>query len=227
MKKVINYALAATALCFLSACGGGGGSGANTEIPNTGPVIFTVNKNGADFSDSYSYSTNFTQNLTSAYFVSSNAVLEWSGSNMGYTSGYITPTSGILKAFMVTKRYPNELAYSITNVNYDISKSSASLYSDLMPFEALAEALETKVYGGVNNDITNFFYNTIEVDLGAGSDTLRLTQNINAYQFSRVMGSNTSLNITRDDKTTLVKNDEIIQFADVSKTISEVLALAT
>ncbi len=223
MMKLIQAITVVGVLSLVAACGGGGG-GAATESPNTGPVILTVNKDGFDFTDPYGNSNNFVQAASSGYFVSTNAVFEWTGSSMTYTSGYVSPTGGVFKTFQVTKRQPSELAFSITNLNYDISKTAPSIYIDVLPWAAFADAAETKILGGSNNDITNFFQNTIEVDLANGNDTLKLTQNFNIYQFSRVTNSNTSVNVTRDGHTTLIKNVESFQFADSTKTLAEILA---
>ena len=226
MFKTIKTIATVGALALMTACGGGGGGGgsSNSDTVNTGPLILIVNKDGADFTDSYSTSSNLTQGASSGYFVSTNAIYEWTGSNMTYTSGYVAPTGGTFKSFQITKRSSSELAYSISNANYDISKTGASLYADTVPVAALADATETKIRGGSNNDITNFFSNTSEVDLAAGNDTLRLTQNFNLYQFSRVTNESTSINITRDGHTTLVKNVETFQFANMTKTLTEILA---
>jgi hypothetical protein len=224
MNKLINKFSLGFLVISLSGCGGGGGGGTTTDIPNTGAVILTVNKNGVDFTDALSTSSNLAQSVSSAYFVSTNAIYEWTGSNMTYTSGYVTPTGGVFKTFQLTKRQTSELAFSISNSNYDISKTAPSLSSDVMPWAAFHDAAETKIRGGNNDDITNFFVNTSEVDLAAGNDTLRLSQNYSLYQFSRVTNANTSINVTRDGHTTLIKNVESFQFADVTKTLTEILA---
>ena len=75
----------------------------------------------------------------------------------------------------------------------------------------------------MNDDIWIVLTNTSEVDLAGGNDTLRLSSNFSGYQFSRVVGSNTSINISSSGQTVLIKNVESFQFADVTKTITEIL----
>jgi hypothetical protein len=97
------------------------------------------------------------------------------------------------------------------------------MLSDL-PLDALLAATETRIYGGRENDRTPFFRGTTELDLSTGMDTLVLSQNFNIYTFSRVVGSSTSINVSREGRLTLVKNVEYFEFANGTKTLNEILA---
>lgn len=220
MRKVV---LALTVV-LLAGCGGGGSEDDPNivDIPNVGAVVLTLNKDGIIVTHSYQQTSNYKQLSSSGYFSPSNLLAEWSGYKMAYTSGYLMPTSGTLKSFKILKP-TGELYYSITNINYDSSRTAATIVLDALPLAALAAAAETKVIGGVNDDIGIVLTNTSEVDLAGGNDTLRLSSNFSGYQFSRVVGSNTSINISSSGQTVLIKNVESFQFADVTKTIAEIL----
>jgi hypothetical protein len=217
MRKVL---LTLTVL-LLAACGGGGGDEPNVvDIPNVGAVLLTLNKDGIIVTHSYQQTSNYKQLARSGYFSPTTLLAEWTGNNMSYTAGYLMPTSGTLKSFKILKP-TGELYYSITNINYDISKTAATVVFDALPLAALADAVETKIVGGINDDISLVFTNTSEIDLAGGNDTLRLSSNFSGYQFSRVSGSNTQINISSNSHTVLIKNVESFQFADSTKTISE------
>lgn len=221
--KFINIVLTLGITLTVAACGGGGGSGSNASASTSNILIVNVNKDGIYQTSPYATSTNLTQNSTSGYFVSAYIREEWSGSGLGYTSGYVNPTSGTLNSYSVTNQSTGDFLWSISNANYDISKTTPSLDASQLPFNAISAAVETKFYGGSNNDKTLFLINTSEVDLGSGNDTLVLSQTYTTYQFTKIPGSTTSIYVTRDGHQTLVKNVESFQFSNVTKTISEIL----
>jgi hypothetical protein len=209
----------------LVGCGGGGGTGSsNTTTPSASSnvAILTVNKDGLYTTYPFSTGTSYTQQTSSGYFSIPNYLIEWSGINFGYTNQYVMPTAGILQNASLTKGV--EKMWSMSNLNYDASKVPPSTDSTLLPITALAEAVESKIYGGSNNDQSGSFFNTSEVDLAGGNDILIFTQNYSLYQFQRVVGSSTSVNVTRNGHSTLVKNVETFQFADGSKTLTDILS---
>jgi len=219
------FAISVSVAVSLSACGGGGGGDSTSApAPTANFATLVVNKNGLYRTATFSTSTNYVQNATTGYFVSPYINQEWTGSNLGYTSGYVNPTSGRLYTYRVTDRTNSELWWAITDLNYDISGTAASNDSSILPLAALAAATETKISGGSNNDQSLFLMNTSEVDLGAGNDTLILSQNYSVYQFTRYTGSTTNIYVARDGHQTLVKNVESFQFANTTKTLSEILA---
>jgi hypothetical protein len=225
MNKILRYTVGSAAFALITACGGGGGGGDVNSVaaPTAAFATLTVNKNGLYDSAPFSTSTNFIQNSSTGYFVSSFISQEWTGANMRYTTGYVNPTSGSLYSYKVNDRLTMELWWSVSDVNYDISRTSPSNDSSALPMDALAAAPETKIFGGLNNDVTFALSNTSEIDLRGGNDTLRLSQNFSAYQFSRVAGSVSSVSISRNG-TTLVKNVENFEFADRTRTLTEILA---
>jgi hypothetical protein len=223
LNKAKTTILLLSLIGLLTACGGGGSSNGNAP-PTSSATILTVNKDGVYQTAPYATSTNLVQNSNSGYFVTSYIRQEWSGANLNYTNGYVNPTSGNLNAFSVSNQLTGEFSWGMTNLNYNISLTQPSLDSSQLPFNALAAATETKIYGGSNNDKTFCLANTSEVDLSTGTDTLVLSQNYSSYQFTKIPGSSTSLYVTRDGHQTLLKNIEYFQFANITKTISEILA---
>jgi hypothetical protein len=209
---------------LLSACGGGGGGSGNNASPASTITILNVNKDGIYQTAPYATSTNLVQNSNSGYFVTSNIREEWSGVNLAYTNGYVNPTSGNLTSYSVSSQITGDFLWGMSNLNYNASLTPPSLDSSQLPFNALAASIETKIYGGANNDKTFFLSNTSEVDLSAGTDTLVLSQSYSVYQFSRIPGSTTSLYVIRDNHQTLLKNIEYFQFANTTKTIAEILS---
>jgi len=214
---------------FLVACGGGGGGGGSGNVnstPSTPTIsniaILEVNKEGLYTTYPYTVSTSYVQQAQSGYFSIPNYLSEWAGINLGYTTGYVNPTSGTLKSYSLTRG--TEKMWAMTNLNYDNSKIPPSADSTVLPLTALSEAIESKIYGGINNDKSQFFFNTSEVDLSGGNDILVLSQNFSSYQFQRVAGVNTSLIITRSGHSTLIKNVETFQFADGSRTLTEIVS---
>jgi hypothetical protein len=207
-----------------SACGGGGGGSSNATPETPVVTILNVNKNGLNFTAPYASAINTTQNSTSGYFVSVYMLQEWSGSNFGYTSGYVNPTSGTLQSYSVTDKSTNELAWRMSNLNYNVALTPPSVDGSALPLAALAASSETKIYGGSNNDRTLYLVNTSEVDLSSGNDTLVHSQIYSAYQFQRVPGQNTSIYVTRSGHQSLVKNVENFEFADITKTFTEIIA---
>jgi hypothetical protein len=207
---------------ILGGCGGGGGNSSNSE--QYSHAILRVNNDGLYKEGSYSQATNFVQNANSGYRIGSTFSAEWSGSGMGYTQGYSNPTSGTLKTYKISGGNISELWYEITQLNYNISSAAPSVTMSDLPMSALTDAAETKIYGGTGNDKTFFLRNTSELDLSSGVDTLVLSQNYSIYTFSRVAGSNTSINVSREGSLTLVKNVENFEFADTTKTLNEILA---
>ena len=225
MFNFIKIHLLVSVSIFLIACGGGGGGNVNStpSAPTISNIaILEVNKEGLYTTYPYTFSTSYAQQVQSGYFSTPNYFLEWAGSNLGYTSGYVNPTSGTLKSYSLTRG--TEKMWSMTNLNFDNSKISPSADSTILPIMALSDAFESKIYGGVNNDTSQFFLNTSEVDLFGGNDILVLSQNFSNYQFQRVAGVNTSLVITRSGHSTLVKNVETFQFADGNKTFTEIIS---
>lgn len=208
----------------LAGCGGGGGSADSSTTEQANFAILRINKDGMNNVGAYSQASSTIQNPTSGYRVGSTFSAEWTGSGLTYTQGYTNPTSGTLKSYKVSGGNISELWYEISQLNYNISSSSPSITLSDLPLEALAAAAETKIYGGVENDKTFFLRSTTEVDLSTGLDTLVLSQNYNIYTFSRVAGSNTSINVSREGRSTLVKNVEYFEFANGTKTLSEILA---
>ena len=226
--RIKNKIYSLSLLALLSACGGGGGNGAGgNTTPISTAAILTVNKDGIYQTAPYATSTNLVQNSGSGYFVSSYIREEWSGVNLGYTNGYVNPTSGTLFGYNASSQTTGEFWWSITNMNYNASLTSPSLDTSALPLNGLAAANETKIYGGINNDKTFFLVNTSEVDLSSGVDTLVLSQNFSAYQFTKISNSLTTIYVIRDGHQTLVKNVEYFQFANGTKSISEVLATAS
>lgn len=217
-----NTFLASAVVLLLTACGGGGGSSSTTSVSTA--TILTVNKDGIYQTSPYATSTNYVQNASSGYFVSSYIREEWAGVGMGYTNGYINPTSGTLNSYSVTNQTNSEFLWSVSGANYNIALTPPSLDASVLPLNALSAATETKIYGGSNNDKSLFFFNTSEVDLGLGNDTLILSQTFATYQFSKVAGSATAVYVTRDGHQTLVKNVESFQFSNMTKTLSEILS---
>ncbi len=173
---------------------------------------------------SYSQANNLVQNENSGYRIGSSFSAEWIGTGMGYTQGYTNPTSGTLKSYKVSGGNISELWYEITQLNYNISSASPSVTLSDLPLSALADAAETRIYGGSGNDKTFFLRSTTELDLSTGVDTLVLSQNYNIYTFSRVAGSSTSVNVSREGRLTVVKNVENFEFADVTKSLNQILA---
>lgn len=225
LNKAKTTILLLSLIGLLTACGGGGGGISNGNAPPTSSVtILTVNKDGVYQTAPYATSTNLVQNPNSGYFVTSYIRQEWSGVNFIYTNGYVNPTSGNLNAYSVSNQLTGEFSWGMTNLNYNTSLTQPSLDSSQLPFNALAAATETKIYGGSNNDKTFFLANSSEVDLSTGTDTLVLSQNYSTYQFTKIPGSSTSLYVARDGHQTLLKNIEYFQFANTTKTISEILA---
>ncbi len=214
----------ALATCVLVAsCGGGGGGSDNSSASSNSAAILTVNKDGVYKTAPYANSTNLAQNSTSGYFISPFYGQEWTGSGLGYSPGYVIPTSGRLFTFKVMS-YTGDLWWSASNLNYNIASTAPSVDSSVLPFDALLAANETKVYGGASDDKTLFFMNTTEVDLGQGVDTLVLSQNYEAYRFTRVTGSTAQVYVARGSSTSLVKNVELFQFANTTRTIAQILA---
>lgn len=208
---------------LLTACGGGGGSGGGTPATSTATIL-TVNKDGIYQTAPYATSTNLVQNSNSGYFVTSYIREEWSGNNLGYTNGYVNPTSGSLSSYSVSSQVTGDFLWGMTNLNYNVSLTPPSLDSSQLPFNALAAAAETRIYGSSNNDKTFFLANTNEVDLSTGIDTLVLSQTYAAYQFTKIPDSITSLYVIRDGHKTLLKNIEYFQFSNGIKTLSEILS---
>lgn len=221
MKIKILSAFSLTAL--LLGCGGGG-EGTSAPAPTQSYATLIVNKNGLYRTAPYATSTNYLQNPTSGYFISAYINQEWSGSGMQYTSGYVMPTSGSLYSFRVSDRTNSELWYSVSDLNFDVSKTTPSTDSGGVAMEGLIAAKESRIFGGNNNDQTFFLANTSEVDLGAGLDTLILSQNFSIYNFNRDLSSSSNIYVTRDGHQTHVKNVESFQFANVTKTLAEILA---
>jgi hypothetical protein len=221
--KNINLILTCVALSSLVACGGGGGGNSSIAEQSTF-VTLRINKNGFNNEGSYSQAINTVQNQTSGYRVGSTFSAEWTGSELAYTQGYTNPTSGTLKTYKVSGGNVSELWYEISGLNYNISLSPPSISLSDLPLDALSAATETRIYGGRENDRTLFFRGTTEVDLSTGMDTLVLSQNYNIYTFSRVVGSGTSINVSREGSLTLVKNVEYFEFANGTKTLNEILA---
>lgn len=211
-----------TSVFILGGCGGGGGDSSNSEQYSY--AILRVNNDGLYKEGSYSQATNFVQNPTSGYRIGSTFSAEWTGTGMGYTQGYANPTSGTLKTYKTSGGNISELWYEVSQLNYNISSAAPSVTMSDLPLSALADAAETKIYGGTGNDKTFFLRSTSELDLSSGVDTLVLSQNYNIYTFSRVVGSNTSINVSRDGRLTLVKNVENFEFADTTKSLNEILA---
>lgn len=224
MFSKTKIVIAAVAAALLTACGGGGGSNPPNS-PSYSYAIMRVNKDGLNNTAPLSQSTNLVQNSSSGYRISSSLSTEWSGSNMSYTTGYINPTSGTLNYYKLTSGNGLDLWWSIAYFNYDISLTSPSTDLGVLARNAFAAANETKIYGDVENDKTLFLRSTSEVDLGGGLDTLVLSQNFNVYTFTRVPGSSSSINVSRDGHLTIVKNVEYFEFADGTKNISEILEL--
>jgi hypothetical protein len=225
LNKAKTKILLSSLLGLLTACGGGGGSNSSgNATPTSSAAILTVNKDGVYQTAPYATSTNLIQNPNSGYFITSNIREEWSGTNLLYTNGYVNPTSGNLNTYSVSNQLTGDFSWGMTNLNYNISLTPPSLDTSQLPFNALAAAIETKIYGGSNNDKTFCLANTSEVDLSTGTDTLVLSQNYSIYQFTKIPGSSTSLYVSRDGHQTLLKNIEYFQFANTIKTMSEILA---
>jgi hypothetical protein len=220
-----------TTVAIISGCGGGDSStnsNNDTATPSnpttSSPAILTVNKDGIYKTIPFTPSPNYIQNPTSGYFVSSGFSTEWAGAGLAYTNGYILPTSGTLKSSVVTDGATGALMYSMSNLNYDISKSAPSTLLDKLYWDAFNAAAETKILGGPNNDTSGWLGSTTEVDLASGSDTLEFSQNYAAYKFERVAGNITAIYASRDTARVLVKNVETLKFSDGTRTVAQVLA---
>jgi hypothetical protein len=142
---------------------------------------------------------------------------------MSYTAGYVLPTSGTLDTFTVSS---NEVWYSISNANLDLSKAPPTLNFSSMLDAVFANASESKIVGSSSDDKTIFYISTSEVDLQGGQDTLELSQNFSAYKFQKVLGQPTSLTVQRSDMTkiTVIKNVELFKFNDGVRTLSQIIA---
>jgi hypothetical protein len=186
------------------------------------PVPLLISSGLPAAAASPSASSNLVQNSTSGYSISSTLSVEWSGENLGYTQGYIVPTSGILTSYRAS--VGSELMYYISPLRYNISLSNPSINVDQLATDALFTSLITKIIGGSENDKTFVLTTTSEVDLRAGLDTIVFSQAYSKYNFSRVPGSSSSVNIVRDGSNTLVKNVEFFQFADSTKTIAQIIS---
>lgn len=222
--KSFQYLILISTTLIMAGCGGGSSDPQINQPIASSAAIMYVNKDGLYKTAPISTSTNYVKNDTSGYFITAYASSEWSGFNLKYTDGYVNPTSGTLMNFKVSDRISSELWWGFSNLNYDISKTKPSVDSSVLPFEAFADAKETKIYGGNNNDITYFLFSTTEVDLGSGIDTLKFSQNFSIYKFEKVAGSSTSIYASRDGSKSLVKNVEIFEFADGKKTLNEIIS---
>lgn len=223
MMNIIKYAPNLLIIAILTACGGGGdGGGTPVNTPTATYVSLIVNKDGLYRTAPFATSTNYVKNTSTGYFVTTYINQEWTGAGMSYSEGYVNPTSGRLYSYKITDRTNSELWYSINDLNYDISATPASNDSSRLPLDALYSASETRIYGGDNNDKTPYLISTSEVDLGRGLDTLVHSQNYSSYTFMKVSGSNTSLIVTRNGHSSTVKNVELFEFANITKTFSEI-----
>lgn len=208
-------------------CGGGGGGGSvSVSRPlEANPVVLTVQADGLTKTAAYTISTNLLQGASSGYFVTNNFMVQWAGAGLTYSSGYAMPTGGYLTSFSVSTPSASQLWYSIAGLSYDLSRSVPSLYFDTVFADAISSASVITIIGTSQNDTAGWLGNTTSVDLGAGNDTMLFSQNFSSYSFSRVVGSSTQVNVNRlGVGTVLVKNVEYFQFADRTKTISEILA---
>ena len=219
----INLILTCVALSSLVACGGGGG-GDGVAAPTATFVTLTVNNDGMYKTAPYANSTNYVKNSSTGFFVSPYVTFEWSGAGLGYTDGYVNPTSGNLYSYRVSNSSGTEMWYSISGLNFNLSSVVPSIDASTLAVDALFSANATKIYGGSGNDKTFFLQSTSEVDLSSGSDTLVLSQNFNVYKFSKVAGSVTSVNVSRDGSLTLVKNVEFFQFADGTRSLASIIS---
>jgi hypothetical protein len=64
------------------------------------------------------------------------------------------------------------------------------------------------------------------VDLRRGTDTLVFSQNYSVYSFERVAGQANWVIVSREGRTTTLKNVELFEFADGTKGLAEILAAA-
>jgi hypothetical protein len=209
----------------LVGCGGGGGDSGNEGLPLLpGATVLTVSGDALFRSASYSTITNLVQNPTSGYATTPSLIVEWSGQNLGYTQGYTGPTSGTLRSFSAQFLTGSAAFYTISNADYNVSQSRPSVNYDQVASDALSAATETRILGGDGNDKVFAFSSTTEIDLGRGTDTLVLSQDNTAYNFKPVSGQINSVTVSRDGWTITVRNVELFEFANGTKSLAEILA---
>ncbi len=91
-------------MAALVGCGGGGDGGGEGPPLLPGATTFFIDGDALYRSAPTSTVTTLVQNPTSGYATTAYVLVEWSGSGLGYTQGYNTPTSGTLRSFDVTFR---------------------------------------------------------------------------------------------------------------------------
>lgn len=167
-----------------------------------------INKDAIYFTAPSSITTSFSKLSNQGYAVTSFRI-EWMGVNLGYTEGYILPTSGTLTYVSASKLDGTSL-YSADGFSLNLATLPALWSVDDVIFNRVGNNESNNIIGSINNDFLIGKAGDF-VNGGLGQDTLILFSPSSSYSISDVAASSSS------GKITALNNSSYINFISVEK----------
>jgi len=165
--------------------------------------------------------TDYYRTTTSGYSVTSFKTV-WSGTNLGYTSGYIYPTSGTLTSIS-TMKLDGTSMISADNFLFNLSTLPTLWAVDEFIFGKIASVQANNFIGSANNDIIPAYYPGDYLNGGLGQDTILLSGPSTAFsvKVTQVSTSSGIVTLLSNGVSFTFTSMELIKFSDKTVNVSD------
>lgn len=185
-----------------------------------------INKDAIYFTAPASITSDYYKTTTQGY-ATSNYKTVWAGVNLGYTDGYILPTSGTL-TFIGMSKLDGTSLYSADNFSYNLSTLPVLWSVGDFIFKKIASVQPNNIIGSASNDIIPAYYPGDNIKGGLGKDTILLNGPSTAYSVTVTSPSSSSGKVTvlSNGNSFFFESMELITFTDKTVDISDYIVYA-
>ena len=182
----------------------------------------TLRKDGLNFTAPAETTYSYGRYSSSGYANFATFKQEWTGINLGYTTGYVFPTSGLLTS--VTVRALNgDLIYSGDSFSYNLINEPLGSGPDILFFK-ISKITANKISGTIEDDNLVVFLNNDYLDGSLGSDTLILFSNFSEFTFTNLSSAKSSASAKTFGYSFSFNSIENVKFLDKTVKFSELVA---
>jgi hypothetical protein len=183
-----------------------------------------INKDAIYFTAPGAITSDYYKTTTQGY-ASSSFKTAWAGVNLGYTDGYILPTSGTL-TFIATSKLDGTGLFSADNFSFNLSTLPVLWSADDLVFNKIASVQANNLIGSANNDIIPAYYPGDNIKGGLGKDTILLYGPSTAYSVTvtSASASNGKVTVLSNGNSFVFESMELITFSDKTVNVSDYVA---
>jgi len=182
----------------------------------------TIKKDALYFTASSELTFFYGRYSTSGFANFSSYKQEWTGINLGYTDGYIFPTSGFLTSVAV-RTLNGDLIYSGDSFSYNLSNVPIGSTPEIL-FTHIAKITPNNISGTIEDDYLVPFKDGDYLNGLLGNDTLVLLDPSSIFTFKNINVTNSSATVTSASFSITFSSIENIQFTDKTIKFTDLIA---